>query len=83
LNIEYNSDVQLLFLRMMCTNSELYTRVMNIMNPNNFDRKLKPVAEFIVEHSKKYNVMPDSSQIVAATGTEVEVIQELHDGHYD
>ncbi len=56
---EYNTDVQRLFLQMMVTNSELYTRVMNIMNPENFDRSLRNVAEFIVEHTAKYSIMPD------------------------
>lgn len=68
---------------MMVTNAELYTRVMNIMNPQNFDRKLRPVAEFIVDHSKKYNVMPDPVQIKASTGEEVDRITELDDGHYE
>lgn len=75
--------MQLLFLQMMVTNAELYTRVMNIMNPENFDRKLRSAAEFIVDHSKKYNVMPDPVQIRASTGIEVESIPELTDGHYD
>ena len=68
---------------MMVTNAELYTRVMNIMNPSNFDRKLKPIAEFIVEHSKKYNIMPEPTQVQAATGVSVEFIPELDDGHYE
>lgn len=83
MSTEYNADMQTLFLRMMVTNAELYTRVMNIMNPQNFDRKLRPVAEFIVDHSKKYNVMPDPVQIKASTGEEVDRITELDDGHYE
>ena len=80
---EYNTDVQTLFLRMMVTNSELYTRVMNIMNAENFDRKLRPVAEFMVEHSTKYSIMPDPLQIKATTGEDIEPIPELTDGHFD
>ena len=80
---EYNSDVQALFLRMMVTNAELYTRVMNIMNAENFDRTLRPVAEFMVEHTTKYSIMPDPIQIKATTGVEVEAIPELDEGHYD
>lgn len=53
------------------------------MNPNNFDRKLRPVAEFVVEHSKKYNVMPEPTQIKATTGIDVDFIDELDDGHYE
>jgi len=80
---DYNTDVQALFLRMMVTNAELYTRVMNIMNAENFDRTLRPVAEFMVEHTTKYSIMPDPIQIKATTGVEVEAIPELDDGHYD
>ncbi len=67
----------------MVTNAELYTRVMNIMNSQNFDRKLRPVAEFIAEHSKKYNAMPEPVQIKATTGIEIETISELDEGHYE
>lgn len=80
---EYNSDIQELFLRMMVTNAELYTRVMNIMNPENFDRRLRPVAEFIVGHTTKYSIMPDPTQIKATTGETIEHITELDQGHYD
>lgn len=75
--------MQRLFLQMMLTNPELYTRVMNIMNPQNFDRTLRPVAEFIVEHTNKYGVMPDPVQIKAATREELEIIPELKEGHND
>ena len=80
---DYNIDVQTLFLRMMVTNAELYTRVMNIMNSENFDRRLRPVAEFITEHTKKYNVMPDPVQIKATTDVSIERLEELDEGHYD
>ncbi len=80
---EYNSDIQELFLRMMVTNAELYTRVMNIVNAENFDRRLRPVAEFIVEHTAKYSVMPNPTQIKAMTGEAIDNIAELDEGHYD
>jgi KaiC/GvpD/RAD55 family RecA-like ATPase len=80
---EYNTEVQELFLRMMVTNAELYTRVMNIMNPLNFDRRLRPAAEFMVEHTTKYSIMPDPAQIKATTGEAIETIPELDQGHYD
>lgn len=80
---EYNTDIQTLFLRMMITNAELYTRVMNIMNAENFDRKLRPVAEFMVEHSTKYSIMPDPLQIKATTGEDIDPIPELTEGHFN
>lgn len=81
MNKEYGHDIQLLFLRMMITNAELYTRIMNIMNPENFDKRLKPVADLIVEHSKKYNILPETNQIKAITNIEVEPVPELHDDY--
>lgn len=80
---DYNTDIQLLFIRMMCSNAELYTRVLNIMNPQNFNKAVRPVAEFLVEHANKYSVLPDVNQIKAATGVDIELIPDLSDGHHD
>jgi len=44
---------------------------------------LRPVAEFIIEHTKKYNVMPEPIQIKATTDMTIERIDELDEGHYD
>ena len=68
---------------MMLTNSELFTRVTNIMNAQNFDKTLRPVAELFKEHTEKYNVLPDSAQVLAVTGLEIEPLSELNDGHYE
>jgi KaiC/GvpD/RAD55 family RecA-like ATPase len=81
--LEYTTDVQKLFLRMMVTNAELYTRVMNIMNSENFDRSLRPVAELFKSHTDKYRVLPDTTQIKATTGIEIEPIPELNEGHFE
>ena len=78
---DYNVEVQRLFLQMMLTNAELYTRVMNIMNAENFDKSLRPVAEFIVEYSEKYSILPDSSLIKATTGQTIETIEDFGDKH--
>ena len=80
---EFNAEVQELFLRMMITNAELYVRVTNIFNPENFDRKLRPVAEFMLEHSDNYKVLPDATQIQATTGMTIAVVDDLNEGHYE
>ena len=80
---DYNVDVQKLFLRMMLTNAELYTRVTNIMNPENFDKLLRPVASMIKEHTEKYSVLPDPAQIQATTSIQLEPVTEMTEGHYD
>ena len=68
---------------MMVTNAELFTRVTNIMNPQNFDKSLRPVAEMLKEHSEKYNTLPSPDQIKATTGTEIDFVPELDEGHYE
>jgi KaiC/GvpD/RAD55 family RecA-like ATPase len=79
--IDYTPEVQKLFLRMMMTNAELYTRVMNIMNSENFDKSLRPAAELFKEHTNKYKVLPDHTQVKAMTGIDIEPIPELNEGH--
>jgi len=68
---------------MMLTNAELYTRVANIMNVANFDKSLRPVAEFFKEHTDKYKVLPDTAQIKATTDMDIEPLEDLSDGHYE
>jgi KaiC/GvpD/RAD55 family RecA-like ATPase len=80
--IDYNKpEIQKLFLEMMLSNAELYTRVMNIMNSENFDKTLRPVAEMFKSHTDKYNVLPDPVQIKAMTGVEVNPVPGMNEGH--
>ena len=44
---DFTIDVQTLFLRIILSEPEMYVRVTNIFNPLNFDRTLRPAAEFI------------------------------------
>jgi len=75
--------VQELFLRMMITNAELFVRITNIFNPENFDRRLRPVAEFMLDHSSKYKLLPDPTQIKATTGVPIEPVDDLQEEHYE
>lgn len=77
--VEYTREIQELFLRMMITDAQLYTRVSNIMNSENFDKSLKASAKFIMEFSEKYNAIPDMAQIQATTGVQLEVIPGMRD----
>ena len=78
---EYNTDMQELFLRMIVTNAELFVRVTNIFNPENFDRKLRPVAEFMREHTMEYGILPNSTQIKATTGETIESVDDMDEAH--
>lgn len=58
-------------------------RVANIYNPLNFDKSLRPAAEFVKEHTDKYKTMPDLTQIAAATGVKLQSVPDLNEGHFD
>ena len=79
----YGLDVQRLFLEMMLEDATSYVRVQNIFNPENFDRSLRAAAEFIKTHCDEHRTMPDRAQIAAATGTRLQPIPDLNDGHFD
>lgn len=79
---EYGLDVQRLFLEMMLQDAESYVRVQNIYNPENFDRSLRPAAEFIKKHVNDHRTMPVLEQINAATGLKLNHIPDLNEDHF-
>ena len=83
MNKEYSPDLQKLFLEMMLTDAQSYVRVQNIYNPENFDRSLKSVAEFIKSHSDAHKTLPTYEQIHAKTGVTLKPVPDLSAGHYD
>ncbi len=46
-----------------------------------FDKSLRPVADMFKEHTDRYKVLPDVTQIKAMTGVDIEPIPDLSDGH--
>ena len=80
---DYNADVQRLFLEMMLEDAESYVRVQNIFNPENFDRALRPAAEFVKTHCDQHKTMPDRAQIAATTGVKLQAVPDLTEGHFD
>jgi len=52
------------------------------MNPDNFEKSLRPAAEFLKEYNDKYNVMPDLAQVNAISGIEIELIEDMSEDHY-
>ena len=80
---DYSLEVQKLFLEMMLQDAESFVRVQNIYNAENFDRSLRPAAEFIKDHSDKHKTLPQPEQILAATGVRLNAIDNLDSGHFD
>ena len=80
---DYTYDVQKLFLEMVMQDAESYLRVQNIFNVENFDRDLRDVAEFIYDHVDQHKTLPERSQLKAVTGTDLQEIPDLNEGHTD
>jgi archaellum biogenesis ATPase FlaH len=80
---DYNIEVQKLFLEMMLEDAQSYVRVQNIFNPENFDRTLRPAAEFVKTHCDEHKTMPDRAQISATTGIKLATVPDLTEGHFD
>jgi archaellum biogenesis ATPase FlaH len=68
---------------MMLQDAQSYIRVQNIYNPENFDRSLRPAAEFVKTHCDQHKTMPDRAQVSATTGIRLEHIADLNEGHFD
>jgi len=77
---EYTPEVQKLFLSMMLSNPELYTRVSSILNPKNFAVPLSNVMEFIQDHAEKYKSMPTPLKIKTCVNFEIDLIPDLNEG---
>jgi archaellum biogenesis ATPase FlaH len=80
---DYSVEVQKLFLEMMLSDAESFVRVQNIYNPENFDRSIRPAAQFVKTHFEEHGSLPILEQINAATGSKLETLPDLPDGNLD
>ena len=81
---DYGIDFQKLFIEMMLADAQSYVRVQNIYNPENFDKKLRPAAEFIKTYSDKFGTLPTRPQIFAETSIKIdELPAELQGGNHE
>ena len=78
----YNLDIQRLYLEMFLGDAETFIRCQNIFDPENFDRRLAPIAQFMAEYVDQYRVMPEVNIVNAACGSDLEKI-EIPQENYD
>ena len=81
--MDYNNDVQKLFLEIMMQDAQSYVRVQNIFNEENFDKSLRSAAKFIREHTDNHKTLPERRQVAAVTNVQLNEIPELNEGHLD
>jgi replicative DNA helicase len=63
----------------MLADAQCFVRVQNIFDPANFDRSLRPVANLLQDYSKKYTALPNTDQVKAETGTDLQKIDAVED----
>jgi hypothetical protein len=73
---EYNTDIQELFLTIILNSPDLYVRVANIFNPENFSKPLRPTAFFIKDYAEQYSFVPTIEVVNTMTGTQLITIDD-------
>ena len=81
--IDYNKDIQTLFIEMMLNDAESFSRIQNIFNPKYFNRDLQPVAQFVKQYSDEYKQLPELDMVKAKTGVELKSAQDIDPAHYN
>jgi len=71
----YNYDIQKLYLEMFLSDAETFIRCQNIFDPENFDQRLRAVAEFINKYVDEYKVMPEAVIVNASCDTDLQPAQ--------
>ena len=80
--IEYNKEIEDLFIDMMIADPELYVRCKGILSSDYFeDRKNKKTIDFINEHYHNHSDLPTVDQIKAVVGKTINQLDGLHDSH--
>lgn len=78
----YTVDVQKLYLEMFLSDAETFMRCQNIFDPENFDRRLQPTAEFITKYVDQYRAMPEIKIVNAQCNSNMETVN-LAAEHYE
>ena len=71
----YNFDTQRLYLEMFLSDAETFVRCQNIYDPENFDRRLQPIAKFILDYVDNYKVMPETKIVNATCNSDLETVK--------
>lgn len=67
----YNYDIQRLYLEMFLSDAETFIRCQSIFDPQNFDQRLRNIAEFITTYVDKYKTMPEPAIVNTSCSTDL------------
>ena len=86
-NTDYGYEIQKVYLEMMLQDAESFVRCQAVFDPNSFDRRLKPAAEFLSNYVTEHNTLPTLDMINAASELQGDNVLrhpgDLNESHYD
>lgn len=82
-NLDYGHDIQKLYLEMMLTDAATFIRCQSVFNPESFDRRLKPAAEFINQYVIEHNTLPTFKMVTTSSKVDLTDPGALQDEHYN
>lgn len=82
-NTDYGYDIQKLYIEMMMTDAQTFVRCQSVFEPESFDRRLRPAADFLLKYVAEHNIMPTFDMVNAATKANLRDPGELASAHYD
>jgi archaellum biogenesis ATPase FlaH len=86
-NTDYGYEIQKVYLEMMLSDAESFVRCQAVFDPNSFDRRLTPAAEFLNSYVSEHNALPTLDIINAASNLQgdnkLKDVGELQENHYD
>lgn len=82
-NTDYGYDIQKLYLEIMLTDAETFTRCQSIFDPSLFNSKLQSVAKFINDYVNNHSTLPTFDMVNASTHSQLIDPGSLKVEHYD
>ena len=80
---EYNEEQQRLFISVLLSSDEIFSRCQNILNSKYFVNKLRPAMRFILKHVEDYRILPKFEQVNAVTGLGFKPVENIAPQHQD
>lgn len=69
----YDLEMQKLYLGVLLSNSDIFTRVRSVTKSEHFDPRIRKAVNEIIEYSDKYSGLPDPEYLKSKTGIEIKV----------
>ena len=79
----YNEETQELFLRFLLSDNDLFARCQNIVRPEYFNMKYRPIVKLFQSHATDFNSIPTPEQVSAASGIDLETIPNVTADHHE